>query len=110
MGSFMGLDGEHQRELDYLEMQIEVDNEISRASMQLESFDLLDEAEMHGEVYAAAYEKGFWDAVDLYHKYNIEAGEERNKIYSDKITRLSREAGKRHSQLNVGDSARNRKR
>ena len=110
MGSFIGLDAEHQRELDYLAAQIEVDNEIYHASMQLEAMELLDKAELCGEVYAAAYGEGFSDAVDLYCKYNIEAMEERDKICSDKIAKLQREAEKRHAQLNVGDSARNRRR
>ncbi len=99
MGSFIGLDAEHQRELDYLETQIEVDNEIYHASMQFETMELIDKAELHGEVYAATYEKGFWDAVDLYRTYHIEATEERDKICNDKITQLRIEAEERQASL-----------
>ena len=94
MGSFWGLNAEHQRKLDDFEAEIELDNIVYQASMQFEAMELFDEAESRGEVYAETYKKGFWDAVHLNHKYNTEVAEERGLIYSEKIAKLKREAEK----------------
>ena len=54
-----------QEDLDKINLELELENEMSLACERMERYEAFDSAESYGEVYLKGYTDGFWQGRDL---------------------------------------------
>lgn len=71
-----------QNELARIKAQIQLESEMSRASEQMEIYELFEQAESYGNGYSKGFQDGFWAGRELFQKYRVADYESRQEMLS----------------------------